>query len=53
MPEIKLPDISLKDCGLTERVSHLRNIYFRAMPEMCIERPRLITRFALDRGLPR
>jgi len=51
MSEIKLPDISLKDCGLTERVSHLRNIYFRAMPEMCIERPRLITRFALDNGL--
>ncbi len=51
MPEIKLPDISLKDCGLTERVSLLRNIYFRAMPEMCIERPRLITRFALDNGL--
>jgi pyruvate formate-lyase/glycerol dehydratase family glycyl radical enzyme len=48
MPEIKLPDISLKDC---ERVSHLRDIYFRAMPEMCIERPRLITRFALDNGL--
>ena len=48
MPEIKLPDISLEDC---ERVSHLRDIYFRAMPEMCIERPRLITRFALDNGL--
>ena len=53
MPEIKLPDISLEDCGLTERVSHLKDIYFRAMPEMCIERRRLITRFALDRGLPR
>ncbi|MCP4262368.1 MAG: hypothetical protein GY774_33435 [Planctomycetes bacterium] len=51
MPEIKLPDISLEDCGLTERVSHLRKIYFRAVPEMCIERPRLITRFALDNGL--
>jgi len=51
MPEIKLPDISLEDCGLTERVSHLRDIYFRAMPEMCIERPRLVTRFALDNGL--
>ncbi len=51
MPEIKLPDISLKDCGLTERVSHLRNVYFRAMPEMCIERPRLITQFALTKGL--
>ncbi len=51
MPEIKLSDISLKNCSLTERVSHLRNIYFRAMPEMCIERPRLITRFALDNDL--
>ncbi len=51
MPEIKLPDISLKDCDLSERVSHLRHIYFRAMPEMCIERPRLVTRFALDNGL--
>jgi formate C-acetyltransferase len=51
MPEIKIPDISLKDCGLTERVSHLRNVYFRAMPEMCIERPRLITCYALDNGL--
>lgn len=53
MPEIKLPDISLKDCGLTKRVSHLRDIYFMAMPEICIERPRSITRFTLDRGLPR
>ncbi len=51
MPEIKLPDISLEDCGLTERVSHLRKIYFRAVPEMCVERPRLITGFALDNGL--
>jgi hypothetical protein len=53
MPEIKLPDISLEDCDLTERVSHLRDIYFRAVPEMCIERPLLITRFALDSGPPR
>jgi pyruvate formate-lyase/glycerol dehydratase family glycyl radical enzyme len=51
MPDIKIPDISLKDCDLTERVSHLRNVYFRAIPEMCIERPGLITRFALDNGL--
>ena len=51
MPEIKLPDISLEDCDLTERVLHLRDIYFRAVPEMCIERPRLITQFALDNGL--
>jgi hypothetical protein len=50
MLEIKLPDISLKDVHLTERVSELRKDYFRAMPEMCVERPRLITRFTLDKG---
>ena len=44
MPEIKLPDISLKDYNFTDPVSHLRNIYFRAMPKMCIERPRLTIR---------
>lgn len=51
MPEIKLPDIALKDVRLTERVSELRKGYFRAMPEMCIERPRLVTRFAVENGL--
>ena len=51
MAQITLEDLSLKDNDLTERVSHLKDIYFRAMPEMCIERPRLITRFHLDNGL--
>ena len=51
MPKVSLEDISLKNCGLTERVSHLRDVYFRAVPQMCIERPRLITRFALDSAL--
>ncbi|NIP22562.1 MAG: hypothetical protein GWO38_01805 [Phycisphaerae bacterium] len=50
MREIKLPDISLEGCGLMERILHLRDIYFRAIPDMCIERPRLIIRFALDRA---
>lgn len=51
MPQITLKDISLCDYGLTERVSYLRSICFRAMPEICIERPRPITRFAFDRDL--
>ena len=51
MPKITLSDISLKGYNLTERVSNLRKIYFRAMPEICIERPRLITRFSLENGL--
>jgi len=51
MPQITLNDLSLKDYNLTERVSNLRKIYFRAMPEICIERPRLVTRFSLENGL--
>ena len=51
MPQITLSDLSLKDYELTPRVSHLKDIYFRAMPEICIERPRLITRFSLENGL--
>ncbi len=48
MPNITFEDISLKEYGLTERVSKLRKIYFKTVPEICIERPRLITRFTLD-----
>jgi pyruvate formate-lyase/glycerol dehydratase family glycyl radical enzyme len=51
VPQITLKDVSLKDYDLTERVSNLREIYFRAMPEICIERPRLVTRFSLENGL--
>jgi formate C-acetyltransferase len=51
MPQIPLSDPSLKDYDLTPRVSHLKDIYFKAMPEICIERPRLITRFSLENGL--
>ena len=51
MPQVTLRDISLKDYGLTPRVSRLKKIYFRAMPEICIERPWLVTRFSLDNGL--
>ena len=51
MAQVTFNDLSLKDCNLTKRVSHLKDIYFRSMPEICIERPRLITRFYLDNGL--
>jgi pyruvate formate-lyase/glycerol dehydratase family glycyl radical enzyme len=51
MADVTLRDISLKDYGLTPRVSNLKNIYFKAMPEICIERPRLVTRFSLENGL--
>jgi pyruvate formate-lyase/glycerol dehydratase family glycyl radical enzyme len=51
MPELKLPDISLKDVELTGRVSELRKNYFRAMPKICVERPRWVTQFAIDNGL--
>jgi formate C-acetyltransferase len=51
MLQISIRDLSLKEYNLTPRVSHLKNIYFRAMPEICVERPRLVTRFSLDNGL--
>ncbi len=51
MTQITFDDLSLKECGLTERVSNLKKIYFRAMPEICIERARLVTRFHLGNGL--
>ncbi len=41
----------LKDCGLTKRVDHLKKAYFRAMPEICIERPRYVTDFTRKQGL--
>lgn len=51
MSRLTLKDISLREFGLTPRVSQLKEIYFRALPEICIERPRLITRFSLEDGL--
>ena len=51
MPQVTLDDLSLKDFKLTSRVPALRDWYFRAMPEICPERARLITRFSLDNNL--
>jgi len=51
MAQITLNDISLKDYDLTERVSNLKKNYFKSMPEICTERPRLITKFHLKNNL--
>jgi pyruvate formate-lyase/glycerol dehydratase family glycyl radical enzyme len=50
MSQITLDDLSLHDYELTPRVTQLRENYFRALPEICIERPRLITGFDSDNG---
>ena len=46
-----LEDISLKKVHLTRRVTELRKDYFRALPEICIERPRLVTESSLKHKL--
>jgi len=50
MTEINLPDVSFKDLSLADfdRVSKLRSNYFKASPEICTERARLLTEFHLD-----
>jgi pyruvate formate-lyase/glycerol dehydratase family glycyl radical enzyme len=45
-----LKDYSLREYSLTDRVSQLRQAYFRAVPEICVERPRLITEFSVREG---
>ncbi|UCC29264.1 MAG: hypothetical protein JSU86_13805 [Phycisphaerales bacterium] len=51
MSRVTFDDLSLRDYRLTERVRRLRGTYFQAMPEICVERPRLVTRAHLDNGL--
>jgi len=51
MALVTLKDISLKNQILTKRVQNLKTVYFRALPEVCIERPRLITRFCRENNL--
>lgn len=41
----------LEELELTPRMARLRDLQLRAMPEVCIERPRLLTRFAMERSL--
>jgi formate C-acetyltransferase len=49
MPEIM--DTSLSNISLTARVSQLKDAYFRALPEICIERPQLITKFSMKNDI--
>ena len=51
MSKITIKDLSLKDSNLTERVAELKKAYFKAMPEVCLERPSLITSFHLENNL--
>jgi pyruvate formate-lyase/glycerol dehydratase family glycyl radical enzyme len=51
MPPITLSDLSLAQHVLSPRVVALKDAYFRAMPEVCIERARLVTKASSDQGL--
>ncbi len=44
-------DLSLKSCELTEGVKKLRKAYFKAAPEICIERAKFVTKFSIENGL--
>ena len=45
------PDRFFRDVSLTPRVSALKDVYFEAVPEVCIERARLVTEYHVDHGL--
>jgi pyruvate formate-lyase/glycerol dehydratase family glycyl radical enzyme len=45
---VTLSDISLRGVEMTPRVRQLKDDYFRALPEICTERSRLITEFSED-----
>jgi formate C-acetyltransferase len=51
MPPITLSDLSLERHVLSPRVEALRKAYFRAMPEVCIERASLVTEVSRELGL--
>ncbi len=53
MSKVTLPDPSLKHSSLKlyPELEKLENAYFRAVPEMCVERSDLITKYHLDNDL--
>jgi pyruvate formate-lyase/glycerol dehydratase family glycyl radical enzyme len=51
MPTITLSDLSLEKHGLSPRVATLKDAYFQAMPEVCVERARLVTQVSMEQGL--
>jgi pyruvate formate-lyase/glycerol dehydratase family glycyl radical enzyme len=46
---VTLKDLTLADQKRSPRVEALRAAYFRAVPEICTERPRLVTRISLEK----
>jgi pyruvate formate-lyase/glycerol dehydratase family glycyl radical enzyme len=48
LSDVSLPGVNLDRHGNLER---LRKAYFKAVPEICLERPRLITEFHVENGL--
>jgi len=51
MSAITLGDLSLKNIKLSPPLAALREAYFRAAPEVCPERPALVTKYSLEAGL--
>lgn len=51
MEQERLNDFSPECCMLTGRATRMRKAYFRAVPEICVERACLITQYHRDRGL--
>ena len=51
MAQLTLRDVSLKDHKLTDRVRRLRDVYFKSLPQICVERLRLLTMYHFQNGL--
>lgn len=51
MGKVTLSDLSLGNCVLSPRAAGLRHAYFQAVPEICVERPRLVTEYSLEHHL--
>ncbi len=51
MSTTTIRDLSLRDVRLSPQLTALREAYFRAVPEVCTERPLLITMFSREAGL--
>ncbi len=48
---ITTQDLSLRDVKLVPALQNLREAYFRAMPEVCVERAWLVTKYSAEAGL--
>ena len=51
MSTVTISDLSLREVRLSPPLEALREAYFQAAPEICTERPRLITAYSLEAGL--